>query len=264
MKNIYTDHLGRVVEIAFPPERIISLCPSLTETLYALGLAEKIVGRTRFCVHPREQVKQARNVGGTKKVDLPRIRSLNPDLIFSEKEENTQAMIAELEKEFPVYVIDVQTVDQALQAVLDVGGVTGREAAARQLTEDISTRLAALHNARGCRMAYLIWKDPYMAVGNHTYLHSLLTRCGFVNVLADESGRYPTVTLEMVAAASPDVVFLSSEPYPFVERHRQELQAKLPNVRVLLIDGEISWNGARMLHAIDHLNLQIGQLRSPG
>lgn len=243
------DHLGRPVTLSAHPQRIISLCPSLTETLFAIGVGDRMVGRTRHCIHPKDAVKRLQNVGGTKQVREDVIAALSPDLILCEKEENTKEMVDALSVHYPVYVVDVHTVDDALKMVSDLGVVTDAVAAAHRLIQEIRDASAALQVVRVHTMAYLIWKDPYMAAGGDTYLDDLLTRSGFVNVFAKETSRYPEVSIEQLQAVAPNVVFLSSEPYPFKEEHRAHLQSLLPQSHVALIDGEICWSGARMRQA---------------
>ncbi|MCY0874890.1 MAG: helical backbone metal receptor [Firmicutes bacterium] len=253
MGMLRRDQLGREVEMPEHPERIISLCPSLTETLFALGVGDRVVGRTRHCIHPQGQVKRAQNVGGTKDVHEEVIASLNPDLILCEKEENTKEIVDSLSTKYPVYVVDVHTVEDALTMVADLGVVVDARDEAQRLVQEIRTELQDLPTDRPRTMAYLIWKDPYMAAGGDTYLDSLLTRAGFVNVFGHSESRYPQIAIAQLQALSPDVVFLSSEPYPFKEAHRANLQSLLPDAQVKLIDGEICWNGARMRYAVSVL-----------
>ncbi len=250
----FDDHLGRKVRVDWPPQRIISLCPSITETLYALGLSERIVGRTRFCIHPQPHVKSAQNVGGTKQVDFNRIAALRPDLIIAEKEENTRDTIAALETSYPVYVADVTTALEALQMIRNLGDLTDRTGRAQDLALAIEARVREITPGAIRTMAYLIWQSPFMAAGGDTYLDDLLARFGFVNVFGGRDQRYPEVQLEELQSLKPAVVFLSSEPFPFGESHREALQAVLPESRVLLIDGEIAWYGSRMEWALPYLN----------
>ncbi|PWI58552.1 helical backbone metal receptor [Sulfoacidibacillus thermotolerans] len=249
----WIDHLGRLVEIPKEPKRIISLCPSLTETLFALGLSHQIVGRTRFCIHPAPQVSLKQNVGGTKQVDYTVIDRLQPDLLIAEKEENTKEMIGVLEQKYPVYVVNVESVEQAQQAILDLGAITLRNEKAWQLVKDIRSSFAQAKRAASWRVVYLIWKDPYMAVGTPTYIDSLFTYFGWINLGSELPGRYPTITLEDLRRLRPDVVFLSSEPYPFKEKQVREIQEELQSARVLLIDGEIAWYGVRMQKAVQEM-----------
>lgn len=249
----WIDHLGREVDIKDEPQRIISLCPSLTETLFALGLQEQVVGRTRFCIHPAPQVLLKQNVGGTKQVHDEVIDQLQPDVIIAEKEENTAQMISELEKKYPVYVINVETVEMALQAIVDLGAITGREMQGIALAKRIEQTLAQAKIEGGLRCAYLIWKNPYMVAGKDTYLSSWLSYFGWENVCKVMNGRYPAVTLEELRLLNPQVIFLSSEPYPFSEVHRKELQQSIPGSQVVLIDGEISWYGVHMEQAVKEM-----------
>ena len=262
MLREFTDHLGRTMRVDWPPQRIISLCPSLTETLHRMDLAKRIVGRTRFCIHPHPQVKAALNVGGTKQVDYNRIASLQPDLIIAEKEENTRDTIAVLEQSYPVYVADVKTVAEAIRMIRDLGALTDRGEQAEILAQAIEDRVRESTPGTIRTMAYLIWQQPYMAAGGDTYLDDLLTRFGFINVFGGREQRYPEVQLAELQSLKPAVVFLSSEPFPFGESHRAALQAVLPESRVLLIDGEISWYGARMEWAFPYLGaLTDGRIR---
>jgi len=246
---VYRDHLARDVVVPMQPQRIVSLCPSLTETLFALGLGERMVGRTRHCVHP-DAARTLQNVGGTKEVRADVIAKLEPDLIFCEKEENTEEIVRTLSALYPVYVVDVHTVDDALRLITDLGEVTGVAQTAQALRADIESRFQTLPRANGVSMAYLIWQNPYMGAGQDTYLDALFAKAGYINTLADLNGRYPEVTLEILQQKAPDVVFLSTEPYPFKATHQAQIQAALPQSKVLLIDGEVCWSGARMREAV--------------
>ncbi|BAU28633.1 ABC-type Fe3+-hydroxamate transport system substrate-binding protein [Aneurinibacillus soli] len=248
------DHLGRSVAVPFPPKRIVSLCPSLTETLFALGVGERVIGRTQFCIHPTEALADVVRVGGTKQVKDDVLASLAPDLIIAEKEENPKEMVERLAESYPVYVTDVETYEDALHMIRDLGRVVGARVEAKQLIREIETGFAELMQVDGKRVAYFIWQNPYMVVGDHTYIHSLLSRCGFVNVFAEAEGRYPAVTEDDIRAAAPDYLFLSSEPFPFAQKHREALSALFPDSTVVLVDGEMfSWYGSRMVAAARYL-----------
>ncbi|QYY44361.1 ABC transporter substrate-binding protein [Aneurinibacillus thermoaerophilus] len=252
------DHAERAVTFHFPPQRIVSLCPSLTDTLFALGLKEKIVGRTQFCIHPAEQVKNVRRVGGTKQIKMDVIKELQPDLIIAEKEENPKEMVEALAERYPVYVTDVENYTDALRMIRDLGQITGTEDAAQHIITRIETNFASLKPTRDVRVAYLIWQKPYMAAGNHTYIHSLLEKCGFVNVFRDFPGRYPTVMEADLREEAPDFIFLSSEPFPFKETHRNVFHEQFPDSVPLLVDGEMfSWYGVRMIKAALYFNTLI-------
>jgi iron complex transport system substrate-binding protein len=252
VKRQVKDHVARTIEFSYPPQRIISIAPGLTDTLYALNLKDKIVGRTRYCIHPIEQVQQAKIVGGTKKINMDVIRSLQPDLIFAEKEENTKEIVEMLEKEFPVYVAEVQSVEDAYKMIHDLGEVTDRIPEAKQLITAIQTGFHSLPNLGGKRAAYVIWKKPYMVVGNYTYINSLLEKLGFINAFKEYEGRYPVIEEEDFQKAKLDYLILATEPFPFKEEHKEEFLKILPNVKSIILDGEMFWYGPRMLDAVNY------------
>ncbi|OZU87043.1 iron ABC transporter substrate-binding protein [Virgibacillus indicus] len=258
MQKKVTDHLGRTIEFSSPPKRITSLAPGITDTLYSLNLEEEVVGRTRYCIHPKEAVQQAETVGGTKRIMLDKIQALKPDLIFAEKEENTKEIVETLEKEFPVFVAEVQSVPEAYRMISDVGAVTDRQAEAEKLAATIQKGFQSLPVNPGKRIAYVIWKNPYMAAGNHTYIHSLFETMGFVNVFSHYEGRYPVVTEENFKQAELDYVFLATEPFPFKEEHIKEFSNALPNATVMSIDGEMFWYGPRMVEAARYFRKVLG------
>ncbi len=255
-ERTFTDHLGRVVNLPVLPQRIISLCPSQTETLMALGVGERLVGRTRFCIHPQEDLRSVKNVGGTKMVDFERIRALQPDLIIGEKEENTALMITALAAEWPVYVTDVRDVESARKMVLDLGQLTGTEDVARTIVAKVDASFAGIRPFKTpVSCLYLIWKDPWMVVGADTFIDSVLEKCGFHNLGRDLVGRYPVVTEEIFKEKMPEMVLLSSEPFPFSEGHYAELQDIMPRSVVKLVDGEMfSWYGSHLVDVEIYLN----------
>lgn len=260
---ITSDDLGRSVRYPFPPRRLVSLCPSQTETLFALGLGEHIVGRTRYCIHPGEQVSGVTEVGGTKQPKLDLIRGLKPDLVIAEKEENRREDVIALEAEIPVFVTDVLSTSHALTMIRSLGRLCNRASEAETLASRIENRwqqLKPLSTPR--KVAYLIWRKPWMVAGRDTYINDVLTRCGLINVFAGHAGRYPETSVEEIEKFAPDVVLLSSEPYPFTHEHVQEFASRLPKSKVLRVDGEaFSWYGARMLKAADELQTIINGLQ---
>lgn len=252
------DHLGRSLTFNFPPQRIISFAPAITDTLYSLGLTQQIVGRTRFCVHPKGQVEQAINIGGTKDMKLERIHSLDPDLIIMEKEENTLEMVQQLEKQFPVYVFEIQNVSDAFKMVADLGELTSRQQQAAHLHEKITTAFKEIPTLDGTkRVAYIIWKNPYMVVGKNTYIQSLLKTLGFTNPFIEFEGRYPTVTETDIIHANLDYVFLATEPYPFRQKHIAEFKEITPKSEPVIVDGEMFWYGVKMLDAANYFNNKL-------
>lgn len=253
-----TDQMGRTITLPAAPLRIVSLVPSQTELLHDLGLGDRVVGITRFCVHPRAWHRSKQRIGGTKRVDIPRILALAPDLVIGNKEENDKADVERLEQEVPVWLSDVRDLNGALDMIHRLGAITGAE----QRADDIASRIAARFHALTPRtprrsVAYLIWRRPWMVAGGGTFINDMLERIGLDNVFGaseERSGqRYPVVTEAELAAADPDVVLLSSEPYPFREEHIAELNMLLPGVPVRMVDGEaFSWYGSRLLHSTDH------------
>lgn len=246
----FTDQMGRQVKLAWPPRRIVSLVPSQTELLHSLGLEQEVVGITKFCVHPEGWRKHKQVIGGTKTPRLEAIRALQPDLIIGNKEENEQSSIEALVQEFSVWMSDIYTLADALQMMRMLGELTDREVKAHELSSTIHQGFLSLPRlAVSPKVLYLIWRKPWMAVGAHTFIHQMLERCGFINAIADQS-RYPALSEEDLQALQPEVVFLSSEPYPFRKKHLAELQALLPQAKLLLVDGELfSWYGSRLLQA---------------
>jgi ABC-type Fe3+-hydroxamate transport system substrate-binding protein len=230
--------------------RIISTVPSQTELVAYLGLEEDLVGITKFCVFPDSIYRTKTRIGGTKTLDLDLIRSLSPDLILANKEENVKEQIEELQKDFNVYVSDVKGLSSALEMIHEVSSLTHRQDEAEILTKEIeNTFLGLKRNSKSLSCLYLIWKEPWMSVGNDTFIHDMISRCGWANVCED-STRYPEVILEEF---QPDIILLSSEPFPFKEQHKDELQLSFPNAKILLVDGTFfSWYGSRMKDAPEY------------
>lgn len=254
MMKMVTDQLGREVSFQYPPQRIVSLVPSQTELLYDLGLDEQVVGITKFCVHPHQWFTTKDRVGGTKKLDIEKIRALKPDLIIANMEENERQQVEQLAAEFPVWISDIQNLPQALQMIQVVGQLADREAEANILVDEIVHGFNNLQKAtRPRRVAYFIWRDPWMSVGSDTFIHSMIQAMGWQNVLAHET-RYPEVSAGYLRQLNPDTVLLSSEPFPFKEQHADEVKAVLPDADILLVDGEmLSWYGSRMKKATAYL-----------
>jgi ABC-type Fe3+-hydroxamate transport system substrate-binding protein len=245
----FIDQLHRPIRLEnFPPKRIVSLVPSQTELLYDLGLENEVVGITKFCIHPHEWFKSKQRVGGTKTLKLEVINALNPDLIIANKEENEQLQIEALCEKYPVYISNIFNLEDALQMIKDVGEITNTSLKANSIIDKISLEFSKLKSVSASKTcAYLIWKNPYMACGTETFVNDMLKRFGLENVF---DGRYPECTIEILKDKNPEVVLLSSEPYPFKDEHILELQQHLPNSNILLVDGELfSWYGSRLLQA---------------
>jgi ABC-type Fe3+-hydroxamate transport system substrate-binding protein len=254
MTTSLTDARGRRIALPAPPQRIVSLVPSQTELLADLGLDDEVVGLTRFCVHPAGWKDRKQIVGGTKNVSLERVRALAPDLILANLEENTRADVEALDALAPVFVTRVETIPEALDMIQTVGILTRRTERAGALVEQLEAGFGRQPSAvPAVRVAYLIWRRPYMTIGRDTFIHAVLAHAGLVNAF-EAQRRYPEVTPAELAGASPDVVLLSSEPFPFTEKHVGEVEALLPGTPVLLVDGErLSWYGSRLLRTPPYL-----------
>ncbi|HTE05651.1 MAG TPA: helical backbone metal receptor [Planctomycetota bacterium] len=247
------------------PQRIVSLVPSTTESLAALGVAARVVGRTRYCVHPAPWVDGVRAVGGTKDPDLAAIAALAPDLIVVNREENKPAHFPALEALAPLHVGYPRDVDGALADLRALAARVGAEAEGAALIERIELARqrmqAALRPSPGAapprfRYAYLIWRRPWMSVNGDTFIHALLAEAGGENVCAAAAERYPQLTLDELRAADPEVLLLASEPYPFEEEHAPEFGPLA--LRCQLVDGELlSWHGARLQHAFPYLATRV-------
>jgi len=255
------DASGVAVDLARPPRRIVSLVPSITETLCALGLADALVGITIYCVEPREIVGSKTRIGGEKNPDLERIRGLDPDLVIANIEENLREHVATLRSwSIPVWVTYPRTVAEGIQLIAELGAVTGTEARASELIEEIEPLYARVLGVAARRppvaVFYPIWRAPYMTINCDTYIHDMLRVCGAHNVFADRPERYPTVTLDEVAARRPAVILLPDEPFRFRRAHLADFTgyAEVPAVRdgrIHLVDGKpFSWHGPRIAEAL--------------
>ncbi|HZY38055.1 MAG TPA: cobalamin-binding protein [Mucilaginibacter sp.] len=254
---IYQDQLNREIVLPSTPKRIVSIVPSQTELLFDLGLTEKIVGVTKFCIHPEGKVKQVTKVGGTKQLDIEKIKSLQPDLIIANKEENERSQVEELMNICPVWISDISDLTGAIDMIERVGEMVRKTSVAKELAAEIARKFANLSiRPSGKRVAYFIWRKPYMVVGKGTFIDSMLQKCGLINAFEPE--RYPEINPEALLEANPDVIFLSSEPYPFKEKHTNELKAIVPNAKIKLVDGELfSWYGSRLSHAPEYFEQLI-------
>ncbi len=245
------------------PKRIISVVPSQTELLFDLGLNEEVIGITRFCIHPADKVKQKTLVGGTKTLNLRAIYDLNPDFILANKEENTRDQIEVLQQRYPVHVTDINTLPDALAMIREVGNLVGKSDKAEDLANQIENALLPFAQVPGGLVAYLIWRKPYMVAAADTFIHAMLEQAGFQNAFAGQT-RYPVVSAEELKMAQPDLIFLSSEPYPFGQKHITELQAICPSARIRLVDGEVfSWYGSRLLRASDYFRNLRNEIDQP-
>lgn len=247
------DHLGRQVVLPKKPQRIISICPAITSTLFEIGAGETVIGRTEYCIFPKDQVEVVPVIGGTKQVDFEKIRQLKPDLILAEKEENTKVIVKTLEKEFPVFVFEVQSLEENERFITDLGKLTKQEEQAAHLLENVKQAFQGIPNFSNETAAYMIWQEPYMVVGHNTYINSVLKTLGFINPFTDRKSRYPIIQLEDIVQANLQYLLLASEPFHFTEEHRNYFSNILPNTTVLNVDGEMFWYGSNSVPGFQYI-----------
>ncbi len=248
-KRIFVDQMGRSVEVPISIKRIVSLVPSQTELLHYFGLENEVVGITKFCIHPDSWFKSKTRIGGTKQLKIDEIIALKPDLIIGNKEENTKDDIEKLEQNgLSVWMSDINLFDEALQMIVQVGLMCGKEQEALKLSTKIIhgfKEISSIGEGRG--LLYLIWDEPSFVVGKNTFIDSIIEKIGFIN--ACDLSRYPN--LSELPNPNPDLIFLSSEPFPFNEHHIEKYQKLFPNSKIILVDGEMfSWYGSRMLESV--------------
>lgn len=253
MLYTFTDQLNNKVSIPFPPRRIISLVPSQTELLASLGLQDEVVGITKFCVHPAPWLKSKTIIGGTKDFRYEIIDKLQPDLIIGNKEENYEEGIYELQKKYPVWMSDIVTWNDALNMIQGIGQITGKEAEALGIINSVKNAFESLQTFSSQSVLYFIWRKPWMVAGSDTFIHAILEKLNLRNAI--DTSRYPEISNEEIRQLNPDYIFLSSEPYPFQEKHIEELKQISPSSKIILVDGEMfSWYGSRLLHAPLYFN----------
>lgn len=250
----FKDQIGRVLDINTTPKRIVSLVPSQTELLYDLGLEASVIGITKFCVHPKHFKKDKTSVGGTKQVNFKKIASLNPDIILCNKEENTLEMISQLEVIAPVHISDIYTIKDCLELIIMYGNLFHVEKKAIDLVKTIQIQLDEFNDfilkKSILKTAYFIWKNPWMVAAKHTFIDEMLALNRFDNDYSNLE-RYPEINLK--PNPNVDLVLLSSEPYPFKEKHIKELKMFFPNAHLCLVDGEaFSWYGSRLIKAFEY------------
>ncbi|MGK0386632.1 MAG: iron complex transport system substrate-binding protein [Patiriisocius sp.] len=248
------DQLHTVFEFLETPKRIVSLVPSQTELLVDLGLTIQLVGITKFCIHPKALRNEVKVVGGTKTIHLDRIKALKPDIIICNKEENTKEIVEACSEIAPVWLSDIYTVDDSLDMISLLGELFNKEEKAFQIIEKIKNEYYSFYEfmkgKQVKKVAYLIWENPFMAAGQQTFINDLLRINKFENVLKDPASRYPEISIN--ALKEVDLVLLSSEPFPFKEKHVQELE-EATQKEVQLVDGEyFSWYGSRLQYAFTY------------
>jgi ABC-type Fe3+-hydroxamate transport system, periplasmic component len=225
--------------------RVISLVPSITETLFDLGLStDEIVGRTKFCIHPENLVDKVELIGGTKNLNIDKIKSLKPDLIIANKEENIKEQVEELMKDLKVLVTNIETLEDNYYLIKQLGHIFGKEEKAQFFNLRTYETFDIPKPEKRLKVAYLIWKNPYMTIGGDTFISRILEELGFENLFKNQK-RYPEIQLEDLKDA--DMIFLSSEPFPFKEKHIEELKEVCLNQKIRIVDGEaFSWYGTHL------------------
>lgn len=254
----FMDQMNRTIRLEQRPRRIVSLVPSQTEFLFDLGLDEEVVGITKFCIHPEEWFKNKTRIGGTKNIDIEKVIELKPDLIIGNKEENTLIDIEQLQHIAPVWMSDIYNLTDALEMMVLLGNILGKLEKAIQISDKVQLAFKALIQRQfdHRKVLYFIWKDPYLLAGKETFIDAMLVISGFENCCVES--RYPELNLNF--NYSPELILLSTEPYPFKERHCEELKAVFPEAEVILVDGEMfSWYGSRLQKSAAYIaNLQKG------
>ena len=256
--KIFTDQLQRTISLSGVPVRIVSLVPSLTELLTDLGLAEYIIGVTKFCVHPSYIKKSKVVVGGTKVIDYTKIHKINPHIILCNKEENTLEIVNKLQAYFPVHVSDIKSIDDALDIIHQYGVIFEVENQAKIICGNIVSELNSfrdyLKEIPIKRVAYFIWRNPWMVAANNTFIDHMLHLNKFDNVF-ESYERYPEVTKKQIKELQNiDCILLSSEPFPFNLKHVTEFQKMLQkDIQIQLVDGTyFSWYGSRLGNAFEY------------
>lgn len=257
--------MGRKVSFHFPPQKIVSLVPSQTELLFNLNLEKETIGISKFCIHPASWHKNKKRIGGTKKINIDTIKKLQPDLIIGNKEENEKEQIELLEKSFPVWMSDINNTNDALQMILQIGDITNKSEEALNLKNDIAQlflkHTPSQNSIQTLRTLYFIWNKPYMLAGKNTFIDAMLQYCNLNNIAPAE--RYPKISIEEIKNLKPDVILLSSEPFPFKKKHIIELKKELPQTKITIVNGEMfSWYGSRLLYTPAYLKSLAEQLNT--
>lgn len=241
--------------------KVVSLVPSITEALFDLGLTEKeVIGRTKFCIHPAEKVKNVTIIGGTKNINIDKIKALQPDLILANKEENIKEQVEALMNDFKVIVSNVENIEDNYYLLKNLGKIFNKEDRAQLFNLKIYDVLNQAKINSKIKVAYLIWKNPYMTVGSDTFIHKILGEIGFENIFEGQK-RYPEIQTEDLAEA--DIIMLSSEPFPFKEKHIEELKEFYPDKKIMIVDGEaFSWYGTHIAKCENYFKELISEVES--
>lgn len=250
-----TDQIGNNVNLKTYPNKIISLVPSITELLFDLGLDEKVIGITPYCVHPKYKVQSVDKIKGPHKIDLHKIRDLQPDIVFASKEENLKEEVEELMKHYPVYVSDVKNLHEAIEMINQIGKITGTEIKSEEIGKNVLKQFNGLKKVlKSSKSAcYLVWDEPMITVNKNTFIHDMMQFAGFSNVFADNTERYPKINSSDIKNKKPEYIILSTEPFSFTNEHVAMFKSQYPFAKVLLLDGEkFAWYGSHLLKTPDY------------
>ena len=260
----FTDQVGYQIKLKSEVNSIVSTVPSQTELLFDLGLGSKVKGVTRFCVHPKNAVAHIPKIGGTKNLDIEKIREINPDIIIGNKEENIKEQVKKLKTDFPVWLSDIKSPRDALDMMTEIGEITQTKGKAAELVNEIQqllNELAEIGSDRKRKALVFIWKNPYMVAGRDTYMHEVLKLLGYETAIHRDDERYPQVTMDQVEESEPDLLLFTSEPFPYSSRELQIFQEKIPNCKKLVVNGEyFSWYGSRMIKSFQYFKQLKRQL----
>lgn len=249
----FKDQCGREVLLKDFPLRIISTVPSQTELLCALGLEKQVVGITAYCVHPKNLLSEKTIIGGTKNLNIEQIRNLKPDLIIANKEENIKEQIEELEREIPVWISDVENLDQGLELISEIGKLCNKLEQAEYVLGRIKENIPQTKIQKPLKTLYFIWKNPYMIAGSSTYIGNMMEFNGLQNIAPHKGERYPQIAFDKLKELKPELILLTSEPYSFKSKEAQEMAQIFPNALVKIVDGEMfTWYGSRMILAMSY------------
>jgi ABC-type Fe3+-hydroxamate transport system substrate-binding protein len=252
---VFKDQMNRSVQLDQKPKRIISLVPSQTELLYDLGLEEEVVAITKFCIHPKKWQQSKTKIGGTKDFKIKQILELKPDLIIANKEENQEEKIKELMAHVPVWISDIQSLEDAINMIDSIGKITDKIVESQEIIHKISSNFQKISPlTTKVKTLYLIWQNPIIAVNQSTFIGNMMDLCGFENVVTKNSD-YPTLSNEEIQKLDPELILLSSEPFPFKQKHIDFFKEKNPHASIQLVDGEaFSWYGSRLINSPEYFN----------
>jgi len=260
MTTHFHDAIGRAHETA-PDGRIVSLVPSLTELLFDLGLTDRLVGRTQFCVHPNPAVNKVTSVGGTKKIDMEILRGLEPTHVLVNVDENPKEMADDLSAAgYDVVVTHPLTVADNRALYRLIGGIFGAAEEAERLETKFDAALDAVTSAAAGwperRVLYLIWRKPWMTIAPDTYIADMLALANLRSLNTGSPDRYPEICLDAAILERVDDVLFSTEPFPFTEKHLDAFRREFPDhaAKARLIDAEmVSWYGSRAVPGLHYL-----------